>query len=168
MYCLLTVAKAMKCLFVERKDGSNRGKEGLALQLCERMQKTYQKLERPIAVFAEGTTTNGDYILPFRSGAFLAKLPVTLVVIQYESNRVSPAWESISGFRHLLLMLCELRHTASISVLDFHPRENESHQHFNERARKAMAEIGNFALSDSTFKEKLEYHKELRKSVKVY
>ena len=158
------VAQAMKCLFVERKDKSDRGK-GLALQLRERMQKTHNKEERPIAVFAEGTTTNGDYILPFKSGAFLAKLPVTLVVIQYGSNRVSPAWESISGFRHLLLMLCEPRHTASVSAVDLHPGENESHQDFNERARKAIAEIGNFKPSASTFKDKLEYHKELRKSV---
>lgn len=45
----------------------------------------------------EGTTTNGDYILPFKTGAFLAKAPVLPVILKYPYERFSPAWDSISG-----------------------------------------------------------------------
>lgn len=46
---------------------------------------------------AEGTTTNGDYLLPFKTGAFLAKAPVLPVILRYPYQRFSPAWDSISG-----------------------------------------------------------------------
>ncbi|KAL0391994.1 UNVERIFIED_CONTAM: Lysophospholipid acyltransferase LPEAT1 [Sesamum radiatum] len=46
---------------------------------------------------SEGTTTNGDYLLPFKTGAFLAKAPVLPVILRYPYQRFSPAWDSISG-----------------------------------------------------------------------
>lgn len=45
----------------------------------------------------EGTTTNGDYLLPFKTGVFLAKAPVQPVILRYPYRRFSPAWDSISG-----------------------------------------------------------------------
>lgn len=45
----------------------------------------------------EGTTTNGHYLLPFKTGAFLAKAPVLPIILRYPYERLSPAWDSISG-----------------------------------------------------------------------
>jgi 1-acyl-sn-glycerol-3-phosphate acyltransferase len=41
--------------------------------------------ERPMLLFPEGTTSNGRYLLPFRTGAFLAGVPVRPVVLSYSS-----------------------------------------------------------------------------------
>jgi hypothetical protein len=38
----------------------------------------------------QGTTTNGEYLLPFKTGAFLAGLPVQPVVLKY--GKVCSAW----------------------------------------------------------------------------
>lgn len=38
---------------------------------------------RPLLLFPEGTTTNGRYLLPFKTGAFLAGQPLQPVVIRY-------------------------------------------------------------------------------------
>lgn len=46
---------------------------------------------------AEGTTTNGDYLLPFKTGAFRARTPVQPVILKYPFRRFSPAWDTISG-----------------------------------------------------------------------
>lgn len=46
---------------------------------------------------AEGTTTNGDYLLPFKTGAFLAKAPVQPVILRYPYKRFNAAWDSMSG-----------------------------------------------------------------------
>lgn len=46
---------------------------------------------------AEGTTTNGEYLLPFKTGAFVSKAPVLPIILRYPFDRFSPAWESISG-----------------------------------------------------------------------
>lgn len=51
----------------------------------------------PFGPLTEGTTTNGDYLLPFKTGAFLAKAPVLPVILRYPYQRFSPAWDSISG-----------------------------------------------------------------------
>lgn len=50
----------------------------------------------------EGTTTNGDFLLPFKTGAFLAKAPVLPVILRYPYQRFSPAWDSISGVSFLI------------------------------------------------------------------
>ena len=47
--------------------------------------------------FTEGTTTNGGYVLPFKTGAFLARAPVQPVILKYPFKRFSPAWDTISG-----------------------------------------------------------------------
>lgn len=38
---------------------------------------------RPLLLFPEGTTTNGRFLLPFKTGAFLAGQPLQPVVIRY-------------------------------------------------------------------------------------
>ncbi|KAI5082130.1 hypothetical protein GOP47_0001873 [Adiantum capillus-veneris] len=58
-------------------------------------------------LFPEGTTTNGFYILPFKTGAFLAGTLVRPVILKYSYKRFSPAWDSISGVRHFILLLCQ-------------------------------------------------------------
>lgn len=46
---------------------------------------------------SEGTTTNGDYLLPFKTGAFLAGAPVQPVILRYPYSIFSPAWDSMDG-----------------------------------------------------------------------
>jgi len=58
---------------------------------------TYNHLINCIGYSAEGTTTNGEFLLPFKTGGFLAKAPVLPVILSYHYQRFSPAWESISG-----------------------------------------------------------------------
>lgn len=61
---------------------------------------------------AEGTTTNGDYLLPFKTGAFLARAPVLPVILRYPYQRFSPAWDSISG----VMLLKQLLHHGFLTI----------------------------------------------------
>jgi len=61
----------------------------------------------------QGTTSNGKCLMPFKTGAFLAGLPVQPVIIKYGKSPISPAWESISAIRHLLLMLTQPFHSVT-------------------------------------------------------
>lgn len=38
---------------------------------------------RPILLFPEGTTTNGNFLLRFRTGAFIAGVPVQPTIVKY-------------------------------------------------------------------------------------
>ena len=41
-----------------------------------------QLRDRPLLVFPEGTTTNGRYVLPFKTSAFRTDLPVLAVALE--------------------------------------------------------------------------------------
>ena len=59
--------------------------QGVSAQVKERMIQTQQQPElelRPMLLFPEGTTSNGQMLLPFKTGAFLAGVPVLPVIIK--------------------------------------------------------------------------------------
>lgn len=64
----------------------------------------------------QGTTSNGRYLLPFRTGASLAGAPVRPVLLRYGPGRMSPAWESIPPLWHAFIMLAHPLH--SVTVLE--------------------------------------------------
>ena len=65
----------------------------------------------------QGTTTNGKMLLPFKSGAFLAGVPVQPCFIKYETNRVSPSWDSIDALWHTFLMFATLHHSVTVYLV---------------------------------------------------
>ncbi|KAG6494438.1 hypothetical protein ZIOFF_049464 [Zingiber officinale] len=123
--------------------------------VTERIQKAHKDSLCPMMLlFPEGTTTNGDYLLPFKSGAFLAKAPVVPVILKYPYGRFSPAWDSISGtlatqlpllsrnqdclvllnatilfassVRHVCLLLCQfVNHLEVIHLPVYYPSDQE-------------------------------------------
>ncbi|KAJ0978572.1 hypothetical protein J5N97_014046 [Dioscorea zingiberensis] len=110
---------------------------------------------------AEGTTTNGDFLLPFKTGAFLAKAPVLPVILRYPYSRFSPAWDSISGVRHIVLLLCQFVNYMEVVHLPvYYPSEEEKEDPklYANNVRKLMAIEGNLVLSDIGLAEKRIYH----------
>lgn len=78
----------MGCLYVDR-DASGAGRVSDAV--VQRMRDSAAGRlpgARPLLLFPEGTTTNGRFLLPFKTGAFLAGLPVRPVVIRYGEVRL--------------------------------------------------------------------------------
>jgi lysophosphatidylcholine acyltransferase / lyso-PAF acetyltransferase len=59
---------------------------GVAARVKERMQQVSAgegPHRRPILLFPEGTTTNGRYMLRFRTGGFIAGVPVQPIILKY-------------------------------------------------------------------------------------
>lgn len=140
----------MGCLYVERATTSTdqlspRSRQGVSNLVKARMQRvahgdTYAT-ERPLLLFPEATTTNGQFLLPFKSGAFLAGAPLQPVILQYGSRRFSPSWESIVATRHIFLMLCNVFHTVTCYKLPvYYPSEAEKKDPilYANNVRKAM------------------------------
>ncbi|KAJ0978582.1 hypothetical protein J5N97_014056 [Dioscorea zingiberensis] len=91
------ISKCLGCVYVQRESKSSDFK-GVAGIVTQRILEAHQnKLSPKMLLFPEGTTTNGDFLLPFKTGAFLAKAPVLPVILRYPYSRFSPAWDSISG-----------------------------------------------------------------------
>ena len=69
------IAEAINCLFVQREDNNDRIK---IFKTLEQRQKDYYNdvINSTLAIFPEGTTTNGNYCLKFKKGAFYSLLPI--------------------------------------------------------------------------------------------
>jgi len=117
------VAIILRVLFVPHPSSSKSsgGSSSLISQiriLAEERQK-HKEYIQPIAIFPEGTTTNGSYILPFKTGAFAAGVPVQPIILKYQTaeNEFNPSWESIRISTHFLRMLCQRSYKCTILVL---------------------------------------------------
>ena len=146
---VLFCSKAMGCLYVERATTSSeqlspRSRQGVSNSVKARMQRIgngNSKKERPLLLFPEATTTNGQFLLPFKSGAFLAGEPLQPVILRYGSRRFSPSWESIVATRHIFLLLCNVFHTVTCYKLPvYYPSEQEKKDPmlYANNVRKAM------------------------------
>ncbi|XP_021612848.1 lysophospholipid acyltransferase LPEAT1 isoform X5 [Manihot esculenta] len=110
---------------------------------------------------AEGTTTNGDFLLPFKTGAFLAGTPVLPVILRYPYQRFSPAWDSISGVRHVIFLLCQFINYIEVKRLPvYYPsqEEKDNPKLYASNVRWLMAREGDLVMSDIGLAEKRVYH----------
>ncbi|XP_042006562.1 lysophospholipid acyltransferase LPEAT1-like isoform X1 [Salvia splendens] len=164
------VSKCLGCVYVQRESKSSDFK-GVSGVITERVQEAFQDNFAPkMLLFPEGTTTNGDYLLPFKSGAFLAKAPVVPVILRYPYQRFSPAWDSISGVRHVILLLCQFVNYIEVKKLPvYHPSEQEKEDPklYAENVRQLMALEGNLILSDIGLAEKRVYHAALNGNISM-
>ncbi|KAL8145066.1 lysophospholipid acyltransferase LPEAT1-like isoform X1 [Apium graveolens] len=155
------ISKCLGCIYVQRESKSSDFK-GVSGVINERIQEAHQNKSAPIIMlFPEGTTTNGDYLLPFKTGAFLPKAPVLPVILRYPHQRFSPAWDSISGVRHVLLLLCQFVNYLEVTRLPvYYPsqQEKDDPKLYANNVRKLMAHEGNLKLADIGLAEKREYH----------
>lgn len=141
----------MQCIFVDRSkranktsDHSNAVTNGVALEVKARMVKIDSGEVpgcRPMLLFPEGTTTNGNFLLPFKTGAFLAGVPLQPVILRYDVHSISPAWESISAARHIFLMLANPIHSVTCYELPVYvpsPEEQANPRLYADHLRQSM------------------------------
>ncbi|KAI0562093.1 Acyltransferase [Gracilaria domingensis] len=126
----------------------------------------------PVAIFPEGTTTNGRYLLPFKTGAFVSGLPVAPVLFRYEYKWFSPTYESIHTRPYLIGILSQLWNRVQYYRLPvYYPSEEEKKdaklyaQNVHEMmVQESEVAFGgeNLVRSTSNYVDKLEYHSIIR------
>ncbi|GAV59624.1 Acyltransferase domain-containing protein [Cephalotus follicularis] len=155
------ISKCLGCVYVQRESKSSDFK-GVSGVVTDRVQQAHQSSSAPMMMlFPEGTTTNGDYLLPFKTGAFLARAPVLPVILRYPYQRFSPAWDSISGARHVIFLLCQfVNHIEVMRLPVYYPsqQEKDDPKLYADNVRKLMASEGNLILADIGLAEKRIYH----------
>ncbi|XP_039027100.1 lysophospholipid acyltransferase LPEAT1-like isoform X1 [Hibiscus syriacus] len=154
------IGKCLGCVYVQRESKSSDVK-GVAGIVTDRVRNAHQNELAPMMMlFPEGTTTNGDFLLPFKTGAFLAGAPVVPVILRYPYQRFSPAWDSISGVRHVVFLLCQFVNHLEVTWLPvYHPsqQEKDNPQLYANNVRKLMAAEVGLILSDIGLAEKRIY-----------
>ncbi|KAJ3687000.1 hypothetical protein LUZ61_016164 [Rhynchospora tenuis] len=159
------ISKCLGCIFVQRETRTSEllGVSGLVTQ---RIEEARLNRHCPVVmIFPEGTTTNGEYLLPFKTGAFLGGAPVLPIIIKYPYQRLSLAWESISGVPHAILVLCQwINYLDVIKLPMYYPSEEEKKnpQIYAINVRKLISREGELILSESGLAEKRDYLAMLR------
>ncbi|XLR32204.1 hypothetical protein HN51_052168 [Arachis hypogaea] len=155
------ISKCLGCVYVQRESKSSDFK-GVSAIVTERIREAHQNESAPVMMlFPEGTTTNGEYLLPFKTGGFLAKAPVLPVILRYHYKRFSPAWDSISGVRHVIFLLCQfVNYVEVIRLPVYYPsqQEKDDPKLYANNVRRLMATEGNLILADIGLAEKRIYH----------
>ncbi|KAK4787657.1 hypothetical protein SAY86_011490 [Trapa natans] len=120
------ISKCLGCVYVQRESKSSDFK-GVSGVVNQRVQEAHKNKDAPVMMlFPEGTTTNGEYLLPFKTGAFWSKAPVLPVILRYPYKRFSPAWDSISGVRHVIFLLCQFTNYMEVIHLPvYYPSQQE-------------------------------------------
>ncbi len=78
-----------------------------------------------LAVFPEGGTSNGLFLLRFKRGAFEALSPIKPVYAQYYSPFVNPGCETVPMHLHYMFMTCQpfslmwVKHLPTIFPTDY-------------------------------------------------
>jgi len=52
----------------------------------------------PLAIYPEGGTTNGKYLIQFKRGAFTSLRAVKPIILKYQFPMLSPCWDGIPFF----------------------------------------------------------------------
>jgi len=158
------ISTAMGCLFVDRAKSA--GAAGVAGRVRDRMAAQAAGAtgpeDQPLLLFPEGTTSNGRFLLPFRTGAFLAGVPVQPVVLKFRTpaRGLNPSWETISARRHLFYLMAQPFHALTVLELPVYvpsPAEQADPALYARGVREAMMAAGDFAPMDATIEDKWEY-----------
>lgn len=101
-------AQVVGTIFVDRSSDDNRER---ALQAVLQRQHELASMEdtsnhiAPLVMFAEGTTSSGRTLLPFKRGAFYGMQPVTPVVLSYTASFFHPSYDILHYTVWLPLLL---------------------------------------------------------------
>lgn len=176
------IARAMDCVFVRREPGTKEGSdasgivrasEELARRAALRAQLVDDRVSDvdvrvpPVVVFAEGTTSNGEQLLTFRTGAFLSNRWIRPVVLRYRPlwwASFSLAWESIPALQHVVLMFSQGGYAVDVLRLPPcapTPGSSMDPAAFSRAVRARMSAASGLPCVPATFADKRAYHAHL-------
>ncbi|GMH98461.1 hypothetical protein TrVE_jg6071 [Triparma verrucosa] len=149
-----SIAVACNTIFIDRL-AKNRG--GVTGQIVDRLTKTQGS---KVGMFPEGTTSNGTSIVSFRSGAFVAGVPVVPCVFKYPYRHFDLAFSSVSLKFHILGTLAQLVNFMEVEYLPvYYPSDAEKADPklYAANVKKAMVEASGLIDSSATYEDKIQW-----------
>lgn len=177
-----TVCTWLGSIYVSRLDKESRA--NTIKMLDEKMKNiALNKEYSELAIFPEGTTSNGRYLLPFKQGAFMNFLPLKPLVIEIDSlSKISLAMDIIEMTTHVIIVCCVLYHSVTLySIPDFYPtkyfieeyipsviqEQQKPWQVYAEVMRTIMNQVSNISKGNQTYEDKVQLLDILRNKKEV-
>lgn len=131
------VAKSLQSIFVNPLV-----KQGVSKKILEHVEYCQKKGTPPIVIFPEGTTTNGEYLINFRNGAFLPLSPIQPLIIHYKYKWFNPCWVEYTALQYFTRLCTQWVNTIEITLLPIvRPTEEEKKDItlYRDRVQQIMA-----------------------------
>lgn len=112
-----------------------------------------QNLNRPLVIFPEGATKNGNYLLKFQKGAFLNKITYQPILLNYKYKYFDPSWTLNSGTFELIYYMC-CQFFNKLEVIYLEPTNMSSDEIRNQYIGKLGLINSNFSNYDNRFLKK--------------
>ncbi|KAG9394978.1 Acyltransferase [Carpediemonas membranifera] len=135
------------CVFVDRQAAASRDKA--RAQIKKRIEDP--EAISPLVVFPEGTTTNGKYVVPFKTSIFETGSPVQPVIIEYAHNHRRIGWCQVSLLEHVRIVGSQFHTRVDVHVLPVYTPTQEELDNpglYAENVRQYMAKQGKLQLSE--------------------
>ncbi|CAD8049010.1 unnamed protein product [Paramecium sonneborni] len=163
------ITTSLKSIYVDRSSEESRQK--CITDLAERVKQINQGEQYPpVIIFPEGTTTNGEFLIPFKRGAFDPLLPVKICCLKYSKRRFHPVMDVI-GIGYMTLFTLN-QFLNEVEIIEFqglfdptylnlqnYPQEQRG-EIYAEACRKVMAQALGINLIEATFRDSMEYFDE--------
>ena len=156
------IAKSMQGLFVERELRTN--KDFIIDLIKSRVNQIKQGSQIPqVLIFPEGTTTNGEYLISFKKGAFLPLAPIKIKCLKYNNPRFNPSLDVLGAGITFLLTFCQFSNSLTIYEYDnFYPdylnlKDENDWQIYANKVKDIMLKTLNCKSSELGFAEKNTY-----------
>ena len=167
-----TICTCLGSIYVDRLDSKD--KSNVMIQLEQKMKEisSGENLSS-LAIFPEGTTTNGSSIIPFKKGAFAPFLSLRPFVLKIKNDNISLAMEIIEISVHLIIVCCIPYHAIELYQLPvFTPNEffknycesngDKPWVVYSEVMRELMCNASGIKKGTATYEQKVEVLKILR------
>lgn len=135
----------------------NRSKTG-AGTASEIIRRAKSLNEPPVAIFPEGTTTNGTVIASFHKSAFLAGEPIKVIALQYPWKHFCEAYDVLYFFGYAFRFFGQIYHEMKITYLPLYvPSEAEKADPnlFCANVRSLLSNTLGVPMLDINFKDKV-------------
>ena len=119
-----TITDAIKCIYVDRIQTGEK-KVSVSQKIIDFLA-TKDGHHNTLGMFPEGTTTNGNTIVHFRTGAFVPGVPVVPIIFRFKSILFDPCCCSFSIKKHLLDSMATPFNYMSVEYLPvYYPSDEE-------------------------------------------
>lgn len=162
------IAQGLQALFVERHNKDQRG--DIVTKLKERIERfeKFPKTTPQVLIFPEGTTSNGEYILSFKKGAFANLTPVKMYALNYEKKSYSPALDSLGTGKSFIFTMLQLYNSVTIYDLgNFYPdhlglKTEEDWPAYAKKVKDIYLKLLGKKPTEMGFADKMTYYTTLR------
>ena len=116
-----TFADVINCLYVERVgDNSKNSKAQVYSQIGEHCKNFKIGVEtNPLVIYPEGVTTNGEFILPFKKGAFVNLEPIKICSLKYNGPGEFSSDVTSTSINTTFFILCCGAPNGSVTLTEF-------------------------------------------------